>query len=68
MWCSDAPARNSWKKLDMSLPSRSEWISRTRGRGRALPSASSGVPTVASNAATMRWIAAAASDLSLMTS
>ena len=62
------PPLKSLNEWDMSLPSRSEWISRMTGRGRGRPSASTLAPTVALNAATQRPADACASDFSLMKS
>ena len=68
VWCTFSLAQNSRKYLDMSFPSRSEWMVRTRGRAMARPCSSTGVYTVALKAAMMRATASAASDLSLMNS
>ena len=68
VWCRDSSARKARNACDMSLPSRSEWIVRTRGRGSARPCSSTGVPTVALNAAMQRAAAAPASDFCLMNS
>jgi len=68
VWWIDSAAQNARKYSDTSLPSWSEWISRRRGRGKARPSSSTGVKTVASKAALMRAMAVAAWSFVLMNS